>query len=79
MMMRTARAAMRFAGTTLIQPTPETGLHQASVALVFQLRAIDRGRTQERIGAVSDATLQEIFLELDRLTGRAAQRSPSPS
>ena len=36
----TARAAMRFAGTTLIQPTAENGLRQASVALVFQLRAM---------------------------------------
>jgi mRNA interferase MazF len=40
----TARAAMRFAGTTLIRPTVENGLRQASVALVFQLRAIDRVR-----------------------------------
>jgi hypothetical protein len=31
---------MRFAGTTLIQPTAENGLRQASVALVFQLRAM---------------------------------------
>ena len=40
----TVRAAMRFAGTTLIHPTVENGLRQASVALVFQLRAIDRHR-----------------------------------
>ena len=33
----TARAALRFAGTTRIQPTTETGLRQVSVALVFQL------------------------------------------
>ena len=32
----TARAAVRFAGTMLIQPTAENGLRQASVALVFQ-------------------------------------------
>jgi mRNA-degrading endonuclease toxin of MazEF toxin-antitoxin module len=38
----TARAAIRFAGTTLIHPTAENGLRQGSVALVFQLRAIDR-------------------------------------
>ena len=49
----TARAAMRFAGTRLIRPTAENGLRQASVALVFQLRAIDRRRIQERIGTVS--------------------------
>src|SRR5262249_29379702 len=53
----TARAAMRFSGTTLIRPTAENGLRQVSVALVFQLRAIDRRRIQERIGAVSAEVL----------------------
>jgi mRNA-degrading endonuclease toxin of MazEF toxin-antitoxin module len=32
----TTRAARRFAETTLIRPTAENGLPQASVALVFQ-------------------------------------------
>jgi mRNA interferase MazF len=67
----TARAAMRFAGTILIRPTDENGLPQASVALVFQLRAIDRRRVQERIGRVDIAVLQEMLAELDKLTGRA--------
>ena len=67
----TARAAMRFAGTTLIRPTAENGLRQASVALVFQLRAIDRGRIQERIGAVSAEVLNAMFEELGKLTGRS--------
>ena len=31
----TTRAAVRFAGTTLIRPTVENGLGQVSVALVF--------------------------------------------
>jgi len=35
---------MRFAGTTLIRPTAEEGLQRVSVALVFQLRAMDRAR-----------------------------------
>jgi mRNA interferase MazF len=67
----TARAAMRFAGTTLIRPTTENGLRQASVALVFQLRAIDRGRIQERIGTVSAEVLNAMFEELGKLTGRS--------
>jgi mRNA interferase MazF len=66
----TARAAMRFAGTTLIRPTAENGLPQTSVAMVFQLRAIDRRRVQERIGRVALAVLQEMLTELDKLTGR---------
>ena len=68
----TARAAMRFAGTTLIQPTAENGLRQASVALVFQLRAIDRRRIEERIGSVSAEVMHAIRAELDKLTGRPA-------
>ena len=41
------------------------------MALVLQIRAIDRRRVQERIGSVSTEILQEIFAELDKLTGRA--------
>ena len=67
----TARATMRFAGTTLIRPTAENGLRQASVALVFQLRAIDRHRIQERIGTVSAEVLNAMFEELGKLTGRS--------
>jgi mRNA interferase MazF len=66
----TARAALRFVGTTHIPPTAENGLRQTSVALVFQLRAIDRRRIQERIGSVSEEVLQALFEELGRLTGR---------
>jgi len=66
----TARAAMRFAGTTLTHPTAENGLRQASVALVFQLRAMDRRRIQERIGTVSAEVLNAMFEELGKLTGR---------
>ena len=68
----TARAAMRFAGTTLIRPTAENGLRQASVALVFQLRAVDRRRIQERIGTVSTEVFNALFEELRKLTGRSA-------
>ena len=68
----TARAAVRFAGTTLIQPTAENGLQQASVALVFQLRAIDQRRIEERIGSVSAEVMHAIRAALDKLTGRPA-------
>ena len=67
----TARAAMRFAGTALILPTAENGLRQASVALVFQLQAIDRRRVQERIGSIGVTVLHEVLPEFDKLTGRA--------
>jgi hypothetical protein len=40
------------------------------VALVFQLRAIDRRRVQERSGRGGTAVLEEILTDLDKLTGR---------
>ncbi len=61
---------MRFAGTILIHPTAENGLPQVSVALVFQLRAIDRRRVQEHIGSIGETILREMLAELDKLTGR---------
>ena len=66
----TAGAASRFAGTVTVHPTPENGLRQESIALVFQMRAIDRRRLQERIGNMDEQSLTAIFVELARLTGR---------
>ncbi|MCR4413122.1 MAG: type II toxin-antitoxin system PemK/MazF family toxin [Thermoguttaceae bacterium] len=66
----TARGAMRFPGTTLILPTAENRLRQASVALVFQLRAVDRHRIEERLGSISPQALTEVLAELDKLMGR---------
>jgi mRNA interferase MazF len=70
----TARATMRCAGTMLMQPTAENGLQQVSVALVLQIRAMDRRRVQERIGSGSPEVLQEICAELDKLTRRAEEQ-----
>jgi mRNA interferase MazF len=53
-----------------IQPTAENGLSDPSVALVFQLRAVDRRRIGGRIGTVSAVVLAELFATLDKLMGR---------
>ncbi len=66
----TARSSLRFPGTLLIQPTVENGLREPSVALVFQLRAGDRGRLRECIGTVSAEVLASLFEILDKLLGR---------
>ena len=66
----TAGAANRFVGTVTVHPTPENGLRQESIALVFQVRAIDRRRLQEPIGNLDEQTLTAIFHELGKLTGR---------
>lgn len=65
-----ARAALRFAGTSLVRATPQTGLRIDSVALVFQLRAVDRNRVGSRLGQVTEAETQEILSEIDKLLGR---------
>lgn len=65
----TAAASRRFAGTVPIPATADNGLSQDSVALVFQLRALDRRRLRERIGTIGAEALATIYHELDRLTG----------
>jgi mRNA-degrading endonuclease toxin of MazEF toxin-antitoxin module len=63
-------AASRFDGTLVIQPDPQNGLSVTSVALVFQLRAIDRQSCLRPVGTLDSATLDQILAELDKLTGR---------
>jgi len=38
---------------------------------VFQLRAVDKSRIGDKIGAVSDEVMSKIFATLDRLMGRS--------
>lgn len=70
----TALSTLRFAGTVRVLPTAENGLRQPSVALVFQLRAVDRRRIRDRIGTVDAEVLREIFAALDKLLGRGQDR-----
>lgn len=65
----TAMAALRFPGTAQIKAEKKSGLRTDSVALVFQLRAIDRGRIKEKIGVVSESELVDVRLELAKLLG----------
>jgi mRNA-degrading endonuclease toxin of MazEF toxin-antitoxin module len=50
--------ALDFAGTILIKPDGRNHLDKESVALAFQLRAIDRKRISKKIGK----------LEVDQIT-----------
>lgn len=65
----TTMAALRFPGTARVLATAVSGLQTDSVALVFQIRAIDRVRIAERIGAISPEELTEIRNEYQRLFG----------
>jgi mRNA interferase MazF len=62
--------AARFDGTLRIQPDNQNGLTLPSVALVFQLRAVDKRHCIQRIGVLDAVTLDKAFAILDRLTGR---------
>ena len=62
--------ATRFPGTLLLQPDAHNGLSFPSVALIFQLSALDRQNCLAHLGEVDAATLDQIFELLDKLTGR---------
>lgn len=68
----TATATTRFPATLLLPVTPENGLTAESVALVFQVRAVDRNALRGFIGAVTESQLQRINDFLGRLTGSIA-------
>jgi mRNA-degrading endonuclease toxin of MazEF toxin-antitoxin module len=63
--------ALRFPGTILIEADRQNGLRRASVALVFQLAAVDNRYITDRLGNVSHIAMQQIWAALDALTGRA--------
>lgn len=52
--------AMRFAFTVKIEPSAQNGLTKVSVAMVFQLRSIDRKRLLRKIGHLESDYLVEI-------------------
>ncbi|MGA7495718.1 MAG: type II toxin-antitoxin system PemK/MazF family toxin [Isosphaeraceae bacterium] len=63
--------ALRFPGTVLIQPDSQNGLKRPSVALVFQIAAIDRRFLDASVGRISESAMQSIWEALDKLTGRS--------
>ena len=65
-----SRSATRFPGTVLVHPDGQNGLTVPSVALVFQMRVLDQRYCLQRLGELDSTTLDQIFAELDTLTGR---------
>jgi len=63
-------AAARFPGTLAVQPDGQNGLTMSSVALVFQLTAVDQRDCLQCLGNLDTATLDQILALLDKLTGR---------
>ncbi|HXU36259.1 MAG TPA: type II toxin-antitoxin system PemK/MazF family toxin [Blastocatellia bacterium] len=59
--------AQSFPGTFLIQPDSDNNLNTTSVALVFQLRAIDKRRVKRRLGRLSASDLSQIHEQIKAL------------
>ena len=59
--------ALRFPHTVSIPSSTTNGLEQDSIALVLQIRAIDKKRLQKKIGVLEKPLLQKIDRELRRL------------
>jgi mRNA interferase MazF len=62
--------AARFDATLMVQPDSQNGLSTPSVALVFQMRALDKRDLVHRLGVLDSQTLDHVFRLLDQLTGR---------
>lgn len=60
----------RYPGTLLIQPDPQNGLSVPSLALVFQMRVVDKRDCVRQIGTLNPRTLDQVFAILGQLTGR---------
>ena len=60
-------AAQTFPGTFLIHPDAQNGLSKDSVALVFQLRAIDKKRLMRRLGRLTANNLAQLYQLVKKL------------
>ena len=59
--------ALRFPHTLEVKPSKANGLTAISIALIFQVRAIDKKRLQEKIGEIENLKLQEMDVILRKL------------
>ena len=59
--------ALRFPHTIRVEPSSENGLTSPSVLLVFQLRAIDQQRIQNKIGELEQHYLDQLDAEMKNL------------
>ncbi len=66
----TQHDALRFPGTVLVEADATNGLRHASVALVFQMTAVDRRVLGSRLGAISHTNMEMIWTALHEITGR---------
>jgi mRNA interferase MazF len=56
--------ALRFSFTVKIEPSSQNGLTLPSVAMIFQLRAIDRNRLIRKVGELEPEYLAQVDAEI---------------
>lgn len=61
--------ALRFPATLLIMPTAQNGLQVESVALIHQVRAIDRKRVRDVAGSLEAKSLVDVDAILRKVIG----------
>jgi mRNA interferase MazF len=59
--------ALRFPHTIEVTPSQQNGLRYPSVLLVFQLRAISKGRIQNTVGHLEDQYMRQLESEIKSL------------
>lgn len=64
----TRQDALRFPGTVLIEHTPDNGLRRLSVALVFQMAALDKRYIDVPSGSVATYVLEAIWEAFQEIT-----------
>src|SRR5712691_6696529 len=69
-------AALRFAFSIRVEPSPENGLTTVSVIMVFQMRAIDKTRIIRKIGRLSKEDMERVDAEIWRML-KGADRNES--
>jgi len=59
--------ALKFPNTLEIEPNPQNGLDQKSIALIFQTRAIDEKRIHNKIGKLKQQNTKKIDNKLKNI------------
>lgn len=61
--------ALRFPHTIEVRPSKRNGLSAVSIALAFQVRALDKKRLKKQIGILEDSLLKEMDNFLKKMLG----------
>ena len=65
----TSENAKKFKNTLVIKPDTENHLEKTSVAMLFQLRAIDKRRLKNKIGALGKKDKEALMQSLKKMFG----------